>query len=198
MTKPTGRPRGRPPKPRKPKGPAHRPTPNFWRDRDRLHYAFALHLVARGESMRRALFKAAMGQRLWPFRRPQDKPKSEPKAGDPLTYRGLWVYPEPKDLARINRERRRAPRDKPLGHLSVLACMPPRPGDISLVNRIRGWEIKLKAYRRDPIIEAWLSIMAGFFCSRLQWLPPMSSIEAAAMGARVEAWVKTAADRISA
>lgn len=137
--------------------------------------------------MRRALFKAAAGQRLSPSRRSDGEP-----------YRGLWVFPEPKELAIINRERRRAPRDKPLGLFSVLACMPRRQGDNLLADRVRGWEIKLKAYRRDPIVDAWLSIMAGFLCARLQRLPPMASIEAAAMGAQVEAWVKAAADRNTA
>jgi hypothetical protein len=75
--------------------------------------------------------------------------------------------------------------------------MPRRPGDISLANRIRGSDIKLKAYRRDPKVDAWLSIMAGFLCARLQTWPPVTQAEVAAMGAKVEEWVKTAA-RISA
>jgi hypothetical protein len=178
MTEPTGAQRGRPPKqgPKLPKRAAHRPTPNFWRDPARIHFALALAYVAGGQSMRRALSKAAIGQRLFP------------------------VIPEGVDLAKINRQRQRALKSKSPDPdpLSTLLCMTRRPGDLSLVNRIRGWEIKLKAYRRDPVVDAWLSLMAGFLCSRLQRLPPMSATEAAAAGARFEALVKTAVDRISA
>jgi hypothetical protein len=200
VTKPIPRKsRGRPPKhgPKLPARPAHRPTPDFWRDPDRLLFAHELMMIARGESKRRALLKSAAGQRLTPPRRPEDEPESELGPNDPLTYRGIW-FPEPGAIEEINRKRRRARRDKPIRAEDVLLCMPPRRGGIAPANRIRGWDIKLKSYRRDPVVEAWLSIMAGFLYSRLQRLPPLSSIEAAAMGARVEALVKTAADRISA
>jgi hypothetical protein len=178
MTKPTGKPRGPRPRqgPRLQKRPAHRPTPEFWRDPARVHFALALAWVSGGQSMRRALSKAAIGQRLFP------------------------VIPGRADLAKINGQRQRALRKKSPDPdpLSTLLGVTPRPGDLSIANRIRGWEIKLKAYRRDPVVDAWLSLMAGYLYSRLQQWPPPSATEVTAAAARFEALVKNAPDRITA
>jgi hypothetical protein len=141
MTKPTGRPRGRPKKLVAPitLRPAHRPPEVIWFDRDRFLLALVVFLKENGRSLRWATGAAAFFERneVQYMMLPEDFPLSERQKRLAKNKVGLSLRPFDTQ-----------PRTTP-----------------GIRNRAKALEKKLMRYQGDPPASLWLQKMA----TALRW-----------------------------
>jgi hypothetical protein len=138
VTKPTGKPRGRPPKHRLVAAPrpAHRPKKTLYDDPDRMHLAVIVAFVHSGMSEKQASEKVALSQRV--------------ELVDVTDVSELGLTP--RQIAALKPRQ----RTRPIVEVAV------RKGSTtSIRNHARALAMKLNRYHKDPAARLWLKAMAG-------------------------------------